>query len=446
VTQAHVHDGAAGVNGPLLIDLFGGSHGTAGDTITGTTAFTGRTFSRMLADASAFHVHVHTAAEPDGAARGQLLLLTEDTPPAGLVYDSPVVYVTGTPIDDNIPDSIGGAITSYSVSPPLPAGLSLHATTGVISGTPTAVTPQDDYVVTASNSQGDTTFTIDLTVNEGPPLTLSYATPVVYVAGTAITNNTPTFTGGTPTLYVVDTALPSGLSLDANTGVISGTPDTATSAADYVITASNGAVGTAQATVNIRVDATLEAPSNLTYDDESPVYGTNHEITANTPTIGGGPVETWSISPALPAGLSFSTTTGIITGTPTTITAAADYTVTATNDTGSTQATLNIEVVLGAPKDIVYDYATGIGYYNGGNSPTFTTMTPTAGGGAPTSWSMTVLTGALPGGITFDTTTGVFSGTPTTTGGQTLNSSYSVTASNSGGTSPAVTVYITIYP
>jgi hypothetical protein len=45
------------------------------------------------------------------------------------------VYTRGTAITPNTPTDSGGAANSYSVTPALPAGLSLNPTTGVISGT-----------------------------------------------------------------------------------------------------------------------------------------------------------------------------------------------------------------------------------------------------------------------------------------------------------------------
>ena len=54
-------------------------------------------------------------------------------------------------------------------------------------------------------------------------------------------------------------------------------------------------------------------------------------MTATTPTSSGGAVVSWSVSPSLPAGLTFSTSTGEISGTPTSVTSSASYTVTATN-------------------------------------------------------------------------------------------------------------------
>src|SRR5215831_16683366 len=64
------------------------------------------------------------------------------TAPAGLSYSTVAAsYTLGTAIATNTPSSSGGAATSYSVQPALPAGLTLSTTTGVISGTPTAVAP-----------------------------------------------------------------------------------------------------------------------------------------------------------------------------------------------------------------------------------------------------------------------------------------------------------------
>src|SRR5260221_4145040 len=54
----------------------------------------------------------------------------------------------------------------------------------------------------------------------------------------------------------------------------------------------------------------------------------------------------YTISPALPAGLTFDTTTGNISGTPTVITPATNYTITAYNVSGGSTAIVNLAVVL----------------------------------------------------------------------------------------------------
>ncbi len=84
--------------------------------------------------------------------------------PTALSYTSgTIVYPIRTPITPNIPTSGGGAVTAYSVSPVLPTGLSLNATTGIISGTPATATPQNSYTVTATNGGGSTTATLTIT-------------------------------------------------------------------------------------------------------------------------------------------------------------------------------------------------------------------------------------------------------------------------------------------
>jgi len=85
--------------------------------------------------------------------------------PSALAYSAnPATYTRGMTITANTPSSGGGAVVSYTVSPALPAGLSLDASTGVIAGTPTAVAAQGTYVVTASNSGGSATVGLVLAV------------------------------------------------------------------------------------------------------------------------------------------------------------------------------------------------------------------------------------------------------------------------------------------
>ena len=59
------------------------------------------------------------------------------------------------------------------MSPALPTGLSLDGTTGVISGTPAAITAQATYTITAANAAGSTMFGLPVTVIAAPTITLS---------------------------------------------------------------------------------------------------------------------------------------------------------------------------------------------------------------------------------------------------------------------------------
>ncbi|MGA3317080.1 MAG: putative Ig domain-containing protein, partial [Candidatus Korobacteraceae bacterium] len=90
-------------------------------------------------------------------------------PPSALSYaTSTAIYTKGVLVTANVPASTGGAVTLYGISPALPAGLSLSSSTGIISGTPTAVTAANSYTVTASNLSGSTTATLTITVIDAP--------------------------------------------------------------------------------------------------------------------------------------------------------------------------------------------------------------------------------------------------------------------------------------
>jgi hypothetical protein len=83
-------------------------------------------------------------------------------PPSALSYASPQNYDVGTAITPLDP-TVTGTVTSYSVAPALPAGLSLDAATGRISGTPTQPA-RATHTVTATNGGGSTTFALTIAV------------------------------------------------------------------------------------------------------------------------------------------------------------------------------------------------------------------------------------------------------------------------------------------
>jgi gliding motility-associated-like protein len=65
--------------------------------------------------------------------------------------------------------TISGGTPTYTISPSLPAGLSINATTGVISGSLTATqTGTVTYTITAANSGGSVTATVSLIYNTAP--------------------------------------------------------------------------------------------------------------------------------------------------------------------------------------------------------------------------------------------------------------------------------------
>ena len=107
-------------------------------------------------------------------------------------------------------------------------------------------------------------------VNAQTAPAISYTTPNTFVYGTAIATLTPTNSGGVPDTYSISPALPSGLSFDAGTGTISGTPATIAAAADYTVTATN-INGSGTFAINITVNP---ASLTVTANSQSKTYGT----------------------------------------------------------------------------------------------------------------------------------------------------------------------------
>ena len=73
--QAHIHEGAAGENGPVVANLAWPQGGNAADCLT--EGETGKALDRgkvaeILSDPSSYYVNVHNAEYPGGALRGQL--------------------------------------------------------------------------------------------------------------------------------------------------------------------------------------------------------------------------------------------------------------------------------------------------------------------------------------------------------------------------------------
>jgi len=132
--------------------------------------------------------------------------------------------------------AVSGTIGHYTVSPPLPPGLSLDGQSGVISGTPTQASESATYRVNARGAGVRASFPLVLSVTE-PPNHLFYASPAAGTVGMPLGPWVPTV-AGTVEHYAVTPALPPGVALDSKSGVIAGTPSAASTLAPYTVTAS----------------------------------------------------------------------------------------------------------------------------------------------------------------------------------------------------------------
>ena len=210
--------------------------------------------------ATARTTHVVTATNSTGGTTFSLSIMVRIAAPRALSYDSPQTYEVGSAISPLFP-SVTGTVTTYSVSPHLPAGLSIDPTSGKISGTATQATPAADYVITATNSTGSATFALSVTVVLLPPRALSYPTPRVFALGVPISPLRPTVLGAV-TDYTVTPPLPSGLAIDGTAGEIGGTPAVLAPRTNYTVTAENAA-GSTTFDVSITVDTLGTTPAEI---------------------------------------------------------------------------------------------------------------------------------------------------------------------------------------
>jgi hypothetical protein len=302
-------------------------------------------------------IYTVTAANAGGSAKTELRITVLPVAPATLSYaTSSAIYQVGTAISENLPKVTGGTPTSFTVSPSLPAGLSLAKTTGIVSGTPTTASAEAVFTVTAANTGGSAKAELRIRVLVQAPASLSYsASTVSYKINQGITKNSPIVTGGTPTSYSVDLALPAGLALSTTSGDITGTPTKDQAEASYTVTAKNDG-GSAKAQLKITV--TPLAPSSVNYTATMASYRVGLEIPPNSPKAVGGTPTSYTVDPALPGGLSLSATTGVISGTPTKMQGQTTYTVTASNAGG--QVTVKIQITIDpAPISITFDPTSG---------------------------------------------------------------------------------------
>ena len=317
-------------------------------------------------------------------------------------------------------DADGDTIT-YSLTPALPTGLAFNATTRRLSGTPTTAWDTLTYTYTASDGTDTTALTFTITVNDRPtgqnnaPVFASNATirnisGRVGVAITSVTLPAATDADGDTITYSLTPGLPTGLDFNATDRYLSGTPTVRMATTTYTYTASDGTDTTALTfTITVAANAAPAFPPRATIANINAAEGiTLTPVTLPAATDADGDTITYSLTPALPAGLTL--TGRIISGTPTAVMEATTYTWAATDGIDVTSLLFEISVIVDiaptfggqtiAPISATVDTAI---------APVFLPEATDADGD-PITYSISP---ALPAGLTFNTVTRLLSGTPT---------------------------------
>ncbi|NEU06754.1 T9SS type A sorting domain-containing protein, partial [Flavihumibacter sp. R14] len=314
-----------------------------------------------------------------------------------------------------------GTTLSYSASN-LPAGLSINSSSGLISGIVNDVAGDYTVALTVQDIQGlvvNTSFVIKV-VNPNLP-------PVITQPDNQNALNNAVFTyqviasdpeDGQVGLVFSATGLPAGLLINANSGLISGT--VAASIGDYNVLLGvedkEGLAGEGKS-FTISVSNANQPPEIIQPEDQDAIKDEtfSYQVQASDPEDGiTGLVYSAN---GLPAGLSISSSTGLISGTVTAVEGNYSVTldVTDQDNLGAVSKTFAIRVTIANQPPVITDTDDVIMTRNQSSSYQIVANDPEDGQNA-----LVYSASGLPAGLTVSSSSGLISGIVTATAGDYL--------------------------
>lgn len=358
--------------------------------------------------------------------------LLQITAPSTLGYG-----VAGKAISPITATASGASGTPVWSATGLPQGISINASTGVISGSPTVASLTNTSTITVQDPTSGQSASAQFSMPVYPALI--YNGPSSFgpaVIGQVFPQVQASATGGTGTYAYSATGLPSGLTINASTGVISGTPNGSAGASSVTVTVSDSAsgqtVGSGSLTLQVYTALRLTSPASM------PPAVQNQTYTGGTfSATGGSGTYSWSAT-GLPSGITINTSTGAISGSTAT-TGSSNVVVTVQDSaSGQSASSPSLPLTVYTPVSISAPTSFGPAVLNKAFGPVQISAT---GGSGTYTYSAT----GLPAGLSVNSSTGAISGTPNGTAGL---SSVTVTVADatSGQTVNKSSLALSVYP
>ena len=417
ITTTSLPNGEAGISYSQTLQATGGTAPYSWSLSSGTLApglslsVSGQISGTPSSGSSAFTVRVSDSAGASATGSFAFTIAPALTIAACQATSAPV----GQAYSATLSASGGAPPYTWTLATGLlPPGLAINAASGQIAGTPSTAGSYSFGVKVADQFSASANTICVVTISAPQPsLAISTSSLPSGLSGTPYSQPLAA-TGGQPpyTWAVAAGALPSGLGLTG--GQISGTPTT-TGTFQFTINVTDSAGKTAAKDFAIQIGAAL----TLITASLSPL-STGVSSSQQLSASGGVPPYTWTISAgALPPGVALSSS-GAVTGTPTTA--------------GSYGFTVRVSDAAAAVAERAFNVAvTSSLSISACPAPTalqgqsYSSAATGAGGQPPYTW--TLAAGTLPAGVQFNASLGGLAGTPVDAG----NYSYTLLVADKSG-------------